>query len=300
MTTFREHICQAVPPRGGVRAPILSTRGPIPISMGWQPVQMMSRACDREGLDPRHAADPTFELAFGSCRKVFAGAEAERWRLSKARIGACVKADPVQRRAFSRYDPGLARHLENVVWVRGFSLSLARDLLGLARERDGAVFQAIANEVERRAPIKQWRESAAHPRLHFATSPAKGSERGAAGLFGGRLSITAEIVSEIDRAFIHPQQRVDRRPFGVNDVMAFELDVEELQFIAFIRRLMAGDGLAVDQASSRNQQTIDHEGVPPRYVEIGMRNVGRETEAAMRTGSASLTQGFDGSLFLIG
>ena len=59
--------------------------------------------------------------------------------------------------------------------------------------------------------------------------------------------------------------------------MAFELDVEELQFVAL--GLIASDCRAVDQHLRRNQHAIDQQAMVRRHVEIGMRDIGSESGA---------------------
>ena len=125
------------------------------------------------------------------------------------------------------------------------------------------------------------------------------NRRGTGFLVRCRRSVSSQIVGEIDRGFLDIDQCFGRNAFGINHVMAFEFDVKEFEFV-ILSRLIAGDGRAIDQQLRRNQYAIDQQSVSPRHVEIGMRNVGARAERAMRTGSASLTQGFDGSLFLKG
>lgn len=82
----------------------------------------------------------------------------------------------------------------------------------------------------------------------FSPSAAIGNTLGAPSLFCLRSSAPAEIVGEIDRTFIDLQKRLDRGPFGIDHVMVFELDVEELEFVVFAC-VIAGDRRAVDQAA---------------------------------------------------
>ena len=102
--------------------------------------------------------------------------------------------------------------------------------------------------------------------------------RGAAILVCCCRSVLAKVLGEIDREFLDIQQRLCRRPFRVNHVVAFEFDVEEFEFVVF-PRLIAGDGRAVDQDLRRHQYAIDQQGVSPRHIEIGMRNIRPESGA---------------------
>ena len=116
-------------------------------------------------------------------------------------------------------------------------------------------------------------------------------------MFGGLRSIQWIGRYPIKRS--DPSKPWVQDAFGINHVMAFEFDVKEFEFV-ILSRLIAGCGRAVDQQLRRNQHAIDQQGVSPRHVEIGMRTLDARAERVMRTGSASLTHGFDGSLFLKG
>ena len=69
--------------------------------------------------------------------------------------------------------------------------------------------------------------------------------RGAAILVSCCRSVLAKVLGEIDCRFLDIQQRLCRRPFRVNHVVAFELYVEVLEFIVFAL-LVADDGRPVD------------------------------------------------------
>jgi hypothetical protein len=100
--------------------------------------------------------------------------------------------------------------------------------LGSSRKHDSALFQVVANDVNVLPAVNPRRDRTTDPRLQFATSATKRNKRGAGRLLCIWSSISAKILSEIDRPFVDLQQRVDRSPFGINHVVTFELDVEEL------------------------------------------------------------------------
>ena len=140
--------------------------------------------------------------------------------------------------------------------------------LKLSRKDDPALFQAIPNHVSLFSAINPRRDRATNPRLQLAKSAARRHVRGAASLLCCRRSVSAKILREIDCGIVYLQQRLERSPFRINHVVAFKLDVEELQFVV-LARLEAGDGRAVDQHLRRDQHAIDQYGVSRRNVEIG-------------------------------
>ena len=101
----------------------------------------------------------------------------------------------------------------------------------LARKHDSALFQPVANHVSLISEINPRRESATESRLQLVTS-ANMNKRGTASRFSDGHSVSAKVVREIDKRLIDTEQRLGRSPFGVNHVVAFELDVEEFQFVA--------------------------------------------------------------------
>jgi hypothetical protein len=100
---------------------------------------------------------------------------------------------------------------------------------------------------------------------------------GAASLVRCRRSVLTEVLGEIDCGFLDSQQRLGRRSFRVNHIVAFELDMEKLKLVALGR--VAGDGRAIDQHLRWNQRAIDQNAMERRHVEIGMRDIGSESRA---------------------
>src|SRR5271163_3840124 len=148
--------------------------------------------------------------------------------------------------------------------------------LRLARKHYSALFQPVANHVSLISEINPRRESATESRLQLVAS-ANMNKRGAASRFCDGRSVSAKVVREIDKRLIDTEQRLGRSPFGVNHVVAFELDVEEFQFVAL--GLIAGDGRSVDQRLRWDQHAVDQQAMGRRHVEIGMRKVWRESGA---------------------
>ena len=107
----------------------------------------------------------------------------------------------------------------------------------LARKHDSALFQPVANHVSLISEINPRRESATESRLPLVTS-ANMNKRGAASRFSDGHSVSAKVVREIDKRIIDTEQRLGRSPFGVNHVVAFELDVERIP----VRRSRAHSG----------------------------------------------------------
>ena len=69
--------------------------------------------------------------------------------------------------------------------------------------------------------------------LYFNSSrPPQTGRTGAQRASSVGRPVSAKVVGEIDRRFFDTQQRLGRRPLGVNHVMTFKLDVEKLQFVA--------------------------------------------------------------------
>jgi hypothetical protein len=165
-------------------------------------------------------------------------------------------------------------------WRRKASKGLA-DGLELSRIYESDFLQLVANHVSPISEINPRRQSAAESRRQFDAPTPNVDMWGAASLVRRSRSVSAEVLGEIDCRFLDIQQRLGRSPFGVNHVMAFELDMEELQFVVFTR-LIAGDGRAVDQHLRRHQYAIDQQGVSPRHIEIGMGDIGSESEPAAR------------------
>jgi hypothetical protein len=114
------------------------------------------------------------------------------------------------------------------------------DRLQLPSGDYSALLQPVANHVGWVSEIKPRREGTAESRLQLIASAPKLEKRGAARLHCCWRSISAKVVGEIECGFFDLQQRLGRSPLGINHVMAFELDVEELQFVVFAR-LIAGD-----------------------------------------------------------
>jgi len=116
------------------------------------------------------------------------------------------------------------------------------------RPYDSAFLQPVAHHVRLIPEINPRREGAAESRFQFGTS-ADPDERGAATFFCSWRSVPAKVVSEIDKRLVDMDQRLGRSPFGVNDVMAFEFDVEKLQFVAL--GLNHAQGTPPDTSRSR-------------------------------------------------
>ena len=104
--------------------------------------------------------------------------------------------------------------------------------------------------------------------------------RGAAILVSYCRSVLAKVLGEIDCGFLDIQQRLCRRPFRINHVVAFELDMEELQFVVF-PRLKAGNGRAVDQ-HLRRLSLADINDTNDGYLREGDGWSRRETDIADR------------------
>jgi hypothetical protein len=86
-----------------------------------------------------------------------------------------------------------------------------------------------------------------------------------------RRSVRADIVGEVAHRLIDPEQCLAWRPFGVDDVMSFELEMEELKLIARVGRIERNRPV-VHQASCRNENIIEKQGVPLSHVEIRVWN----------------------------
>src|SRR5580693_1022550 len=107
------------------------------------------------------------------------------------------------------------------------------DGLELLRLYESAFLQLVANHVSLISQINPRRQSAADSRHQFDAPTPNMNMRGAAILVSWCRSELAKVVGEIDCGFLDIQQRLCRRPFRVNHVVAFELDMEELQFVVF-------------------------------------------------------------------
>ena len=68
----------------------------------------------------------------------------------------------------------------------------------------------------------------------MTTSAIIGKNWRATGLVCFQRGVGGFILGEIAGGFTDCQQRFARHPFGVNDVVAFQLDVVELEFVEFI------------------------------------------------------------------
>src|ERR1043166_2446644 len=97
--------------------------------------------------------------------------------------------------------------------------------LRLLQQSDPALLQPVSDDVELLAAINPRRECAAEMRLHFNPG-AKASPRRTPCFL-----IATKILGEVDRFLINLHQSFARSALRVNDVMGFELDVKELQFI---------------------------------------------------------------------
>ncbi len=71
--------------------------------------------------------------------------------------------------------------------------------------------------------------------------------------------------------------------FGVDHVVAGELDVEEFQFFKFAG-VMQRDRGAVDQVAHRHQDIVDQQSVRPGDEQIGMRQIGAKGRAGDANG----------------
>src|SRR6185437_4036328 len=107
---------------------------------------------------------------------------------------------------------------------------------------DTGFLQPVANHVGPIPKIDPGREGAAQPR-HQLGAPALNMDIGGAASLVRRRSILTEVLGEIDEGLIDMEQCLDWSAFGVNHIVALELDVEELHFVAL--GLMAGDGRAI-------------------------------------------------------
>src|SRR5580704_12584704 len=145
----------------------------------------------------------------------------------------------------------------------------------LPQKGDSARVQLVPNNVNLLAAVDPRRDRAAETRLYFASPVAVLKQRCARSFFGCHRSVLTKIFDEIGRALIDLQQRFARRSFGINHVVAFELDMEELQFIESAR-YTACDRRVVDEVTRRNQHAIDQQCVRLSDVQIGMRNIGTE------------------------
>ena len=88
-------------------------------------------------------------------------------------------------------------------------------------------------------------------------------------------SVRTEIVAKIDHRLIDPEQRLARRPFGVDGVMSFELEMKELELIMLVGGIERNRPV-VDQASCRNEHILEKQGVTLGHVEVGVRNAGSQ------------------------
>jgi hypothetical protein len=138
--------------------------------------------------------------------------------------------------------------------------------LQLSRDGSSALFHPVADHVDRVAAIKPGRDRATDPRLQFAASATVRSKWGATGFIDFWNAILPEILGEIDRAFVPVRYRLDRSPFRIDRVVAFEPDVKEFEFVS-IKRPVAPDRRAVDHGSGRYQQAVDKQGVVLPHAE---------------------------------
>jgi len=67
-----------------------------------------------------------------------------------------------------------------------------------------------------------------------------------------------KIFGEIECALVDFQQRLGWCSFGIDHVVAFELDMEELQLIE-LSRVITGNRHVVDEVTRRHQHPVDQQ-----------------------------------------
>ena len=86
------------------------------------------------------------------------------------------------------------------------------------------------------------------------------------------------VLGEIAGILVDIQQRLARSPFGIDHVMGFELEVEELEFVEFIGSIER-DRCAVYQIPCAYQHAVDEQRVQRRQIKICMRRVRAESRS---------------------
>lgn len=118
----------------------------------------------------------------------------------------------------------------------------------------------------------------------MTTAPDLGHKFGAQAVANdGRASVRlspapARIAGQTAYRFIDVKQGLAWRALGIDHILALQLDVIEFQFVMLIGRAERDRGVA-DQASGRDQYTIDKQGMTLAYEKVGARNVGGERGA---------------------
>ena len=72
--------------------------------------------------------------------------------------------------------------------------------------------------------------------------------------------------------------------------MGFKLDVEEFQFVEFVRRVK-GDRRPIDQLADRHECAVEKDRMSLRQEQIAVWHIGRKRRTGDTTGNISFTQG---------
>lgn len=86
------------------------------------------------------------------------------------------------------------------------------------------------------------------------------------------------MLGEIIHIFGDGQQSFARSPLRENYIMAVKLNMKKLKLVEFVR-VIDFNRRVVDQAIRWHKDTVDEQGMPPCYEEIGMWHIGRESRA---------------------
>ena len=104
------------------------------------------------------------------------------------------------------------------------------------------------------------------------------------------------VFGEIFRILTHRQHSFAGRALGMDHIMGFKLDVEEFQFVEFVRRVK-GNRRPIDQTADRHECAVDKDRMSLRQEQITVRHIGRESRTdELLTGKTSFTQVFRISL----
>ena len=123
------------------------------------------------------------------------------------------------------------------------------------------VLEPIADDVDLFTSIDQRRQRAAKVRLHFASAARKAQDR-----------------DKMGRALC---ERLARRAFGVDDVVALKFDVIVFK-LAHVAGIMQRNRCPIHEAAGAHQHAVRKDAVLLRHVQIRVRHVGGPAPNARR------------------